>query len=590
MKEQNNNNQKTRRSHIREPIISVLGHVDHGKTTLLDWIRGSAVASRESGHITQHIGATDVPMEIINKICGGLTAGKFKLGLDGLLFIDTPGHEAFTNLRKRGGSVSDIAILVVDINEGFMPQTIEAVEILKSYKTPFVVAANKIDKIHGWNKNDSLKKQQDHVRAKYDEKFWNLVSDLSKQGFNSDLYSNFGAGDFAKKIAIVPISAKTGTGISELLTILMGLAQQYLQKKLTIDYGMPAKGTILEVKEEQGLGATLDVILYDGHLKKGDKIVLGAKGDPIITKIKAILRPKPLDEMMDPRQKFSNTNEVYASCGIKLIATGVEKALSGAPVYACGKDMDENSIADEIRKEIGEIEISSDRVGVIVKADALGSLEAIVNILSRNEIPIRRGSVGNVSKNDIAEAIAVKNNDKNFGVILAFNTTVLKDAKISAKDNDIIIFKSDIIYRLLDDYTEWHDREKKIMFEQSSTVTPAKIRLLPKCVFRHSEPAIVGVEILAGTVKPGCRLMREDAKVVGKVRGMQEKKEGIKSANKGQQVAMSIDGITIGKHLNEGDVVYPFISNEDMDNLIIDELTDDEKDALREIRRIKRGM
>jgi len=574
--------------HTRKPIISVLGHVDHGKTALLDYIRGSAVASRESGRITQHIGATDVPMDAIRKVCGKLMdAMGIKTNMEGLLFIDTPGHEAFTNLRKRGGSVSDIAIVVVDINEGIMPQTIEAIEILKNYKTPFVFAANKIDRIYGWNENNPLNKQADHVREKFNEKFWKLVVGISKQGFDSDLYTNFSAGDFKKKIAIVPVSAKSGDGIPELLTILMGLAQQYLQKKLLINYGTPAKGTILEVKEEKGLGATIDVIIYDGHLKKGDKIVVGAK-EPVITKVKAILRPKPLDEMRDPRQKFSSVDEVYAACGIKIVAPDLENALSGAPVYACKKNI-ENTRA-EVKKEIGDIEVISDKLGIIVKADALGSLEAIVNMMHKAKIPIRKGTVGKVTKSDVMEAVAVKCENEYFGAILAFNTPVLKEAASVADNNNIKIFKSKIIYKLLDDYTEWRDSETKKMFDESTTVTPAKIKLLPKFIFRKSGPAIAGVEILAGTVKPGCKLMREDGRVVGKIRGMQEKNEAVKSASKGKQVAMSIDGATIGRELNANDVVYPFISLKDMDNLIYDELTDDEKDALREIKRIKRAQ
>ena len=468
-----------------------------------------------------------------------------------------------------------------------MPQTIEAINILRNYKTPFVIAANKIDRINGWDKNNPLNKQADHVRANFDDKFWKLIEGISKQGFDADLYNNFGSGDFAKKIAIVPISSAIGTGVPELLTILMGLAQQYLQKKLTIDYGTPAKGTILEVKEEKGLGPTIDVIIYDGHLKKGDKIVVGTKGEPIVAKVKAILRPKPLDEMRDPREKFSSVNEVYAACGIKIVAPGLENALSGAPLYVSGENTD--AVIDAVKKEIGEIEVVSDRMGVIVKTDALGSLEAIVNILSKSEIPIRKGTVGKVSKSDVMEALAVRHENEYFGAILAFNTQVLKDAASVAQDNNVKIFERRIIYQLMDDYVEWRDKEKKKMFDESTTVTPAKMKIMPRFVFRKSDPAIVGVEILAGTIKTGCRLMKADGSVVGRIRGIQDKKEAMKSAAKGQQVSISLDDVVIGKHLDEGDIFYPFISIGDMESLIVDELTNDEKEALLEIRKIKRN-
>jgi translation initiation factor 5B len=162
--------------YIRQPIVSVLGHVDHGKTSLLDYIRGSTVAAREAGAITQHIGATEVPINAIYNVCGELLKGK-KFTLPGLLFIDTPGHHAFTTLRIRGGSLADIAILIVDINEGFKPQTYESLRILKQYKTPFIVVANKIDAISGWQKTDGIAKnrinnQRVNVKNIFEEKIY----------------------------------------------------------------------------------------------------------------------------------------------------------------------------------------------------------------------------------------------------------------------------------------------------------------------------------------------------------------------------------------------------------------------------------
>jgi len=138
-------------SMLRQPIITVLGHVDHGKTTLLDKIRKTAIAAKEAGGITQAIGTTEIPTNVIKTLCGKLLERfKIKLIISGLLFIDTPGHEAFTTLRKRGGSIADLAILVIDINEGIMPQTIESLEILKVSRIPFIIALNKIDRIKGW--------------------------------------------------------------------------------------------------------------------------------------------------------------------------------------------------------------------------------------------------------------------------------------------------------------------------------------------------------------------------------------------------------------------------------------------------------
>ncbi len=586
----------------REPIISVLGHVDHGKTTLLDWIRGSVVASREAGGITQHIGATDVPFYVIQKICGNLlepesatlsligpiepkdSTGKLQLRIQirGLLFIDTPGHEAFTNLRKRGGSVADIAILVVDINEGVMPQTIEAIQILRHYKTPFVVAANKIDAIHGFKSGIGIENQLNHVKDEFYKKFYSLVGQLSEQNFDSDLFSNIN--DFTKYIAIVPISAKTGVGIPELLMVLLGLTQQYLAKQLTVGMDSPAKGTILEVKEDRGLGTTIDVIIYDGIITRGDTIVVGAR-EPIVTKVKALLRPKPLDEMRDPREKFKNVEQVYAASGVKIVAPNLENAMAGAPVYVGGIEL-----VEQVKKEIENVEIHADSLGVIVKADTIGSLEAIVKILTDSRIQIRNGTIGKVSNTDVIEASAVGLDNKYLGIILSFNSGVLRDAEILARDKGIVIFKNNVIYKLIEDYNNWVAKEKERERDRilGLVVMPAKMKLLKGCVFRQSKPAIVGVEILAGTITPGYRLMRDDGKVVGKIREIQKANEQVKSAKKGEQVAVSIDDVVIGRNLNEEDTVYSFVSDEDMQRIDKEELSSEELQILKEIIEVKK--
>ncbi len=569
---------------VREPIISVLGHVDHGKTTLLDWIRGSVIASREAGGITQHIGATDVPFETVKEICGSLLdAFGMKTELRGLLFIDTPGHEAFTNLRKRGGSVADLAILVVDINEGLMPQSLEAMQILKQYRVPFIIAANKVDVIGGWNPEQDLNSQQEHVQKEFYNRFYSLIGKLSEHGFESDLFSQ--VSDFTKQIAIVPISAKHGKGIPELLMVLIGLSQQYLTGKLTIDPNSPAKGTILEVREEKGLGTTIDVIVYEGVIRKGDSIIVGAK-EPILTKVKALLRPKPLDEIRDPRDKFSQEDEIYAAAGVKIAAPGLEDAMAGAPVYVGAEEL-----IGKVRNEIQDVEIDKDNLGLIIKADTIGSLEALIKILQESEIPIKRGTIGKVSNNDVIEASAVGQENKHLGVILAFNSRVLENAEQIARDNEVKIFQSNVIYKLLEDYELWvkeeRDKEKKELV--GKVVTPAKLRFMPDCVFRQSKPAIVGIEVLAGEFGPGCSLLKEDGKIVGRVKEIQSKSETVKSAKKGEQVAVAIENVTVGRQLSEGDIVYPFMSNEDVERVDKEALSEEDKETMREILRIKKG-
>jgi len=442
--------------YIRQPIVSVLGHVDHGKTSVLDFIRGSAVASRESGAITQHIGATEVPIDTIYTVCGELLKGK-KFSVPGLLFIDTPGHHAFTTLRVRGGSLADLAILIVDINEGFKPQTYESIKILKQYKTPFIIAANKIDAISGWQKNDSvarirIQQQRPNVKTIFEEKLYEMIGAISEQKMNSDLYFNIA--DFRKTIGIIPISAKTGEGIPELLMILVGLAQRFLEDKLHIESG-PGKGSVLEVKEEVGLGKTIDAIIYNGTIKSDDKLVIGTKDDPVITRIKALLKPKPLDEIRDPRERFDNVDEVHAACGVKISSPDLENVIPGAPIRAVKDNLEE--IIKEIKSQT-KIDFELDEQGIIIKADTIGSLEALIKESHDKGIKIRKAELGNVSKRDVVEADATL--DPLNKLIFAFNIKILPEAKEELANTNLTIFDEDVIYTIMENYDEWIEKKK----------------------------------------------------------------------------------------------------------------------------------
>ena len=287
---------------LRQPIITVMGNVDSGKTQLLDTIRNTSIVGSEPGRITQCIGCSLIPISAVKKICGDLLEKhQLAIKIPGFVIIDTPGHAAFTNLRKRGGNLADIAVLVVDINEGVKPQTEECISILKQYKTPFVVALNKIDLLHGWNSIskigllESIQKQSDSVMLLLEKKLYEAVGKLSELGFNSERFDR--VEDYTKQVAIIPLSAKTGEGIAELFMVVTGLSQKFLESSLRIDVNGSAKGTVLEVKEEKGLGMTVDVIIYDGSIKCNDTIVVGSLAEPIITKIKALFEPAPLAEI-----------------------------------------------------------------------------------------------------------------------------------------------------------------------------------------------------------------------------------------------------------------------------------------------------
>ena len=576
--------------------MSVLGHVDHGKTTLLDFIRGGAMAQKEAGGITQHIGGTEIPMEVIETICGDLLKKlDIRETMPGLFFIDTPGHEAFTTLRKRGGALADLAILIVDIKEGFKPQTYEALNILKTFKTPFVVAASKIDKIYGWETFEGLSfiqtynKQAGNVQEKLDTGIYELVGVLHDEGFESERFDR--VENFAKQISIIPISAKTGEGISELLTMLMGLAQQYLKEQLQLEPNAPAKGTILEVKEEKGLGVTVDAVIYDGILRKNDTIILTSLDDIITTKIRSLLKPRPLEEMRDAKKRFQKVDEVVAAAGIKIVAPKIENVISGSPLRVARGDFE--GVKEEILNEIESIKIDTDEMGVIVKADTLGSLEALVSMLRDMDVPIRAADIGDVSRRDVVDASIVQKDNPEYGVIIAFNIKILPSAVNEIKSTGVKLFSADVIYQLTEDYGEWvaaaEERKKKEWID--AIIRPAKIRIIPKLVFRFSKPAIAGIEVLGGTVKKDYILMSQTGHKVGKVESMQDKGDNKPSTSKGQQVAMAIKDAVFGRDFEEGDVLYVDIPESHykiLENELKSKLSEDELQILDELVEIKR--
>jgi translation initiation factor 5B len=577
---------------IRQPIVCVLGHVDTGKTLLLDKIRKTSVQAREAGGITQHIGASFFPVDTLRQIVGPmLSMTKGAIEIPGLLVVDTPGHEVFTNLRKRGGGVADIAILVIDVLRGFEAQTYECIDILKSRKTPFLVAANKIDRVPGWKSFDdtpflkSYQQQDRYVREDLDNRLYDIIGEFSRLGFKIDRFDHIK--DFTKTIAIVPTSAKTGEGITELLMVLVGLTQQFLKKQLQVTTGA-AKGTVLEVKEEPGLGLTLNTIIYDGVLQKDDVIVVGGKEKPIVTRIRAILIPKPLDEIRDPRDKFSSVNTVSAAAGVKIVAPEVEGALAGAPLYAVPEGEEPEKYAKLISEEIEKIRIATDTDGVIVKADTLGSLEAIAEILKKNNVPIRLADVGDISKRDVTEASVVKEHDRLYGAILAFGVRTLPDAELDAETKGIQIFRDPIIYHVIDNYLAWSKKISEAQAEGDfeTVVKPAKIQVMEGYVFRRAKPAIFGVEILAGRIAPKVSLIRaEDMEDVGEIQQIQDKGKSLPDAQQGMQVAISMDKPTVGRHLFEKDVLYVKVPEKDAKlllTLFADRLSTDEQEALNE--------
>ncbi len=543
---------------IRTPIVCVMGHVDHGKTSLLDRIRGSSVVSSEVGAITQHIGATIVPIEAIQRMSG--TMGKMPVSIPGLLFIDTPGHHAFTTLRARGGALADMAILVVDINQGFQPQTVEALQILRNCRTPFVIAATKIDRIHGWRVNEnesflsSFAKQNERVKTDVENKTYEIVGKLSELDFSADRFDR--VSDFQRNLAIVPVSAHTGEGIPDLLLMMIGLAQRYMGDELKISAEGPGAGTVLEVKEERGLGTTLDVILYDGTLAIGDEIAVATQGDVVVTKVRSLLKPRPMKEIL-VEDRFERVKSVAAASGIKVTAPNLEGVIAGSPFFVVRNNRDE--VEARIKKEMTEIHVNLSEEGIAIKADTIGALEALCKELEGKGIGVMRAEVGAVSRLNLIETETVKN--PMFRVLLSFNTPILPDAADMIKDplyTQVKVFEGRVIYQLIDQYVAWRDEQKRLQEKQrfEHVVMPAKIRLLPDCVFRQSNPAVVGVRVLGGKLRSDVDLIKTDGKKVGHLKTMQLRQESIREADPGLEVAISIEGATVGRQVSVGDDLF----------------------------------
>ncbi len=585
----------TDKKNLRTPIVCVMGHVDHGKTTLLDKIRGTAIVSGEAGAITQHIGATEVPIDVIVEKLGDPRL-RDRFMVPGLLFIDTPGHHAFTTLRSRGGALADLAIVVVDVNEGFKPQTYESLQILKRFKTPFVVVANKIDRISGWNPNRdtpfaaTFKKQGEQVQSLLETRLYEVIGELYNQGFAAERYDR--VTNFQKALGVIPASAVTGEGIPDVLMVLLGLAQRFLESNLEYSATGPGVGTVLEVKEEKGLGATADVILYDGTLKKGDTVVIGSLGEPIQTKVRALLKPRELSEIRY-ESKFKQIKKVTAAAGVKISAPGLDDALAGAPLRVADEEtLDE--IVEQVKSEIEEVRIDTDSMGIMIKADTIGSLEALVHEFQKEEVPIRKAEVGDISHRDVVEVSTVE--DPLYSVLIGFNVKVHADAKEflqGTQAGNVKVFTNDVIYRLIEDYQEYVKKQQELAEKKifETIIRPGRFKILPGCVFRQSKPAVVGVRVLGGVVRTNADVMLENGNVVGKIKGLQSEGDNISSARVGMEVAMAIDGATVGRQIKEEDFLFinvPERHAKVLEHEIYESLSTDEQETLERFLDIKR--
>jgi len=569
---------------IRQPIVTVCGHVDHGKTSILDSLRETCIADEEAGGITQKISFSLYPTEQLKKACPLIEKSGIKLNIPGFLLIDTPGHAAFTNLRKRGGSLADLAILVIDINEGIKPQTAEVIQILKMNKTPFIVALNKIDNISGWRKmSDDLKKdielQRQNVKQVFDERYMTLIGSLNSYGFDADLYYNIK--DFTKKIALVPCSARTKEGIPELIMVLCGLSQKYLTDKLSL--GKEARGIILEIKKEKSINY-IEVILYDGELSKKDEIAISSfEGEPLITKIRILEEIEPLCKKFKPKDK------VQASTGLRMQLIEKIDVLPGMPFVSYTGSREK--IKETFKKEISEsISSGLKKQGIIVKADSLGSLEALLLILKQNNIPVVKAGIGNINKTDITSAKANLEINELDAIIIGFNVSVEEDTE-EIKGN-INVITDNVIYKLIENIIKFRTEKRKEIEKKRllGLTTICKLKILHQYVFRNTKPAIFGVRVEAGRLISGLNIIDNIGENIGRIKNIQSENKSVQEATEGMEVAISIPGSNFERKISDKQFLYSNITEKQFKTFKKnkDLLSNNELRILQEIAGIKK--
>ncbi|XP_022909223.2 eukaryotic translation initiation factor 5B [Onthophagus taurus] len=564
---------------LRAAIVCVLGHVDTGKTKILDKLRRTNVQDGEAGGITQQIGATNVPIENIKENIRFVKgAPEMQLKLPGLLIIDTPGHESFSNLRNRGSSLCDIAILVVDIMHGLEPQTIESINLLKSKKTPFVVALNKIDRLYDWQTlnrkdvRDIIKAQAANTQLEFEERTKQVTLQFAEQGLNASLF--YDNPDIRSYVSLVPTSAVTGEGMGNLLALIVEYSQNMLAKRLM--YSDELQATVLEVKAIPGLGTTIDVILVNGTLREGDSMVLAGTDGPIVTQIRSLLMPQPMKELR-VKNAYIEYKSVKAAQGVKIAAKELEKAIAGLNLYVAHKSDEVDIVKEEVARELKSAlsSIKLQERGVYVQASTLGSLEALLEFLRTSKIPYSGIRIGPVVKKDVMKASIMLEHESQYATILAFDVKIERDAQELADNLGVKIFQADIIYHLFDKFIAYRDelKQKKREEFKNIAVFPCKLRVLPQFIFNSRDPIVMGVMVEAGIVKEGTPICVPSKEFVdlGIVTSIENNHKAVESARKGMEVCIKIEPIPgespkmFGRHFDDKDFLISKISRQSID-------------------------
>ncbi|XP_048855253.1 eukaryotic translation initiation factor 5B isoform X2 [Brienomyrus brachyistius] len=566
---------------LRAPVVCVLGHVDTGKTKILDKLRHTHVQDGEAGGITQQIGATNVPQEtIIEQTKMVKNFDRENIKIPGMLIIDTPGHESFSNLRNRGSSLCDIAILVVDIMHGLEPQTLESINLLKEKKCPFIVALNKIDRLYDWKKSPetdvvtTLKKQKKNTKDEFDERAKAVIVEFAQQGLNAALfYENKDPRTF---VSLIPTSAHSGDGMGNLIALLVDLTQSMLARRLA--HCEELRAQVMEVKALPGMGTTIDVILINGRLCEGETIIVPGVEGPIVTQIRGLLVPPPLKELRVKNQ-YEKHKVVSTAQGVKILGKDLEKTLAGLPLLVAEKEDEIPVLRDELIRELKQTlsSIKLEEKGVYVQASTLGSLEALLEFLRTSKVPYAGINIGPVHKKDVMKASTMLEHDPQFAVILAFDVKIERDSQELADSLGVRIFSAEIIYHLFDAFTKYREDYKKQKQDEFKNVAvfPCKIRILPQFIFNSRDPIVMGVSVEAGVLRQGTPLCVPSKAFVdiGIVTSIENNHKAVDSAKKGQEICVKIEPIPgespkmFGRHFEATDIIVSKITRQSIDAL-----------------------
>ncbi|CAG9326649.1 unnamed protein product [Blepharisma stoltei] len=567
----------------KAPIVCILGHVDTGKTKLLDKIRRTNVQASEAGGITQQIGATMFPADAIETLTQKLPNLSLSIDVPGLLIIDTPGHESFSNLRSRGSSLCNIGILVVDIMHGLENQTIESLSIFKTKNIPFIVALNKIDRLYEWSPSKdeafltTFNKQSGHVQSEFMRRAKETILEFNHKGYNAALY--YENPDPEEYISLVPTSAITGEGIPDMLGLILNIAQTKLRS--SIIYQPKLEATVMEVKTIEGLGTTIDVILMNGVIKEDDNIIVSGFNGPISTRVRALLTPMPLREMR-VKGEYLHHKALRASMGVKISAQGLDHTMAGSPLFIAKNEEEIPRLQEEVQKEITEIfkSINNKDKGVHVQASTVGSLEALLEFLKQSKIPVSSINIGPVFKKDImkAQTQIEKGNEKQYATVMAFDVKITPEAQEYADSCGVKIISDNIIFHLFDRFTKYVEdirKQERLEGKGKDAVFPCLLKIVE--IVKNSDPITLRVDVVDGVLKVGtplCIHEKEDL-IIGKVESIELNDENIELQRPGQgSVVIKLKGLNpeqdayeAGRDFEEIDELSSWITRESIDLL-----------------------